>query len=164
MLKMSLRCTATSMMLCASLSAVAAPASTKPLVIEGVIQEFVGPAVRCPSNFGGTIVGHGISSLAGRVAFIGTDCITQNGPLFNFTEGRMTIVTAESDQIFANYSGQFVPTGQGANFVFSNATFQITGGTGRYKKASGGGSFTGDEDMGTGAGTIKLTGQITFKE
>jgi len=76
----------------------------------------------------------------------------------------MTIVTTDSDQIFLNYSGQFVPTGEGAKFVFSNATFQITGGTGRYKKAAGGGNFTGAEDMATGAGTIKVNGQITFKD
>lgn len=163
-MKKPVRCAALSLMLCVSMTAVAAPASTKPLVIEGVLQEFVGPSARCSSNFGGTIVGQGNSALVGRVAFIGTDCITQNGPLFNFAEGRMTIVTTDSDQIFLNYSGQFVPTGEGAKFVFSNATFQITGGTGRYKKAAGGGNFTGGEDMATGAGTIKVNGQITFKD
>lgn len=163
-MKTPFRCAALSLLLGVSVSAIAAPASTKPLVIEGVLQEFVGPSARCPSQFGGTIVGQGNSDLVGRVAFIGTDCITQNGPLFNFAEGRMTIVTTDSDQIFLNYSGQFVPTGEGAKFVFSNATFQITGGTGQYKKAAGGGSFTGGEDMSTGAGTIKVNGQITFKD
>jgi len=162
-MKTLVRTAALSLMLCASVSATAAPASTDPLVIEGVLQEFVGPSARCPSNFGGTIVGQGNSALVGRVAFIGTDCITQHGPLFNFAEGRMTIVSTDSDQIFLNYSGQFVPTGDGAKFVFSNATFQITGGTGRYKKATGGGSFTGGEDMTTGGGTIKVNRQMTVK-
>ena len=65
--------------------------------------------------------------------------------------------------VFASYSGQFVPTGEGTNFVFSNASFKITGGTGRYFKASGGGAITGGEDMTTGKGTIKLSGKISLK-
>ena len=162
-MNLSFRCAAASLMLCASFAATASPSVTKPLVIEGVLQEFVGPSLRCKSLFGGTIIGQGYSALTGRVAFIGTDCITPSGPLFNFSNGRITIVTTDSEHIYANYQGQFVPTGEGTKFTFNNATFQITGGTGRYKKASGGGSFTGGEDMATGAGTIKLNGKITYK-
>jgi len=162
-MKLSYRCAAASLLLCASFAASAAPATTRPLEISGVLQEIVGPSLRCASKFGGTIIGHGNSAQIGPVAFIGTDCITPNGSLFNFSEGRIAIVVSSTEQIFANYSGQFVPTGEGTKFTFNNATFQITGGTGRYKHASGGGTFTGGEDMATGAGTIKLKGQITSK-
>jgi hypothetical protein len=48
--------------------------------------------------------------------------------------------------------------------VFSNATFQITGGTGQYARASGGGTMTGDEDIVTGQGTVQLSGQIQYKD
>lgn len=128
------------------------------------MQEVVGPSLRCASKIGGTIAGHGEDSIFGKVAFIGTDCITPSGPLYNFSDGRFTIVTKTGELIFANYSGQFVPTGEGTKFIFSNATFQITGGTGRYFRASGGGGFTGGEDMATGAGTIKLDGKITYRD
>jgi hypothetical protein len=163
--KLFLRLAATSLMLCASFSASAAgKLVTKPLVIAGVVQEAVGPSLRCASKIGGTIAGHGDDPLFGKVAFIGTDCITPSGPLYNFSDGRFTIVTRTGELIFANYSGQFVPTGEGTKFVFNNATFQVTGGTGRYFRASGGGGFTGGEDMATGAGTIKLDGKITYRE
>ncbi len=135
---------------------------TKPLTVSAVIQERVGPMPRCPSQFGGTITGHADSALLGRTVVIGTDCITPAGPLFNFSQGKMVIMTTTGEQIYANYSGQFVPTGEGAKFVFSNATFQITGGTGRYWRASGGGALTGSEDMLTGAGVAELSGKITY--
>jgi hypothetical protein len=162
--KLFLRLAATSLMLCAPVAVLAKSFVTKPLVISGVIQEVVGPSLRCASKFGGTITGHGADPAVGRVAFIGTDCITPSGSLFNFTDGRITIVTQTGELIFANYSGQFVPTGEGTKFVFNNATFQITGGTGRYFRASGGGGFTGGEDMASGAGTIKLNGKISYRE
>jgi len=162
-MKLPYRSAVASLLLCTSFAASAGPATTKPLEISGVLQELVGPSLRCASKFGGTIIGHGTSAQVGPVAFLGTDCITPSGSLFNFSEGRITIIMGTAEQIFANYSGQFVPTGEGTKFTFNNATFQITGGTGRYKHASGGGSFTGGEDMATGAGTIKLKGQITTK-
>ena len=142
-------------------AAASAASVTKPLTVSAVIQERVGPAARCPSNFGGTITGHADSALLGRAVVIGTDCITPSGPLFNFSNGKMIIINTSGDQIYANYSGQFVPTGEGAKFVFSGATFQITGGTGRYFRATGGGTLNGAEDMITGAGTAELSGTIT---
>ncbi len=146
------------------LASVAASAAsvTKPLAVSAVIQEIVGPSARCPSQFGGTITGHANSALLGRSVIISSDCITPSGPLFNFSQGKMIIVTLTGEQIYANYSGQFVPSGDGAKYVFSNATFQITGGSGRYWRASGGGALTGGEDMLTGAGTAELNGKITY--
>lgn len=150
----------------ASLLAATASASaafvTKQFSVSAVIQERVGPMARCPSKFGGTITGHGDSALLGRTVVISTDCITPSGPLFNFSQGKMIIVTTSGDQIYANYSGQFVPTGEGAKYVFSGATFQITGGTGRYWRATGGGALTGGEDMVTGVGTADLNGKLTY--
>lgn len=146
------------------LSSAAASAAlvTKPLTVSAVIQERVGPMARCASQFGGVITGHADSAVLGRSVVVGTDCITPSGPTFNFSQGKMVIITMTGEQIYADYSGQFVPTGDGAKFVFSNATFQITGGSGRYWRASGGGSLTGGEDMITGAGTAQLTGKISY--
>jgi hypothetical protein len=96
------------------------------------------------------------------VAFVGSDCITQDGAIYNFSRGRFIIMTVSGDQVYADYSGQFVPTGQGANYVFSGATFQIVGGTGRYFFATGGGTIQGTEDMLTGAGTVQLSGRMSY--
>jgi hypothetical protein len=130
--------------------------------VSGVIQEVPGPSARCPSKFGGTVTGYGGSTLLGRVAFVANDCITQDGAVYNFSQGRFIIMTQSGDQVYAEYSGQFVPTGQGAMYVFSGATFQIVGGTGQYIFATGGGQLQGSEDMLTGAGTITLSGRMSY--
>jgi hypothetical protein len=105
----------------------------------------------------------GDSPQLGRVVFMANDCITPTPPLFNFA-GRFIVTTLTGEQIYANYSGQFVPTGEGTKHVFSGATFQITGGTGKYSKATGGGALTGAEDIVTGNGNLKLSGQIHSKD
>ncbi|MFC4932808.1 hypothetical protein [Massilia sp. GCM10023247] len=154
---------AVTLLLAASAGASAGDWVVEPIEVEGVLQEAVGPANRCLSKFGGTISGRGESKLmGGKVVFIGTDCITPVGPLFNFSDGKFIVLTTSGDQIFANYSGQFVPTGEGARYNFSGATFQVTGGTGKFARASGGGTFTGGEDMVTGAGDIKLVGKVLY--
>lgn len=146
----------------AATCATAAPASPHPLTVNGVFQEQVGPALRCASKFGGNIAGLGDSAQLGRVAYVGSDCITPSGPLFVFSDGRFVIVTSTGEQIYASYGGQFVPTGVGTNYVFSGATFQITGGSGRYFRASGGGTLNGGSDMATGSGTLSLSGTINY--
>ncbi len=138
----------------------AAPMKAQTLAVSATIQEFVGPSVRCASNFGSTLTGQGLSPTLGRVVLIGTDCITPSGPLLNFSEGRIIIVTTTGEQIYANYSGQAVPTGEGTKYLFNGATFQITGGTGRNFRATGGGTITGGGDLATGAGAVEILGQI----
>ncbi|QYF93449.1 hypothetical protein KY495_22745 [Massilia sp. PAMC28688] len=142
--------------------ALATPASTRPLTVSGVFQEQVGPSLRCASKFGGNIGGFGDSAQLGRIAYVGSDCITPSGSMFVFSEGRFVIVTMTGEQIYASYGGQFVPTGEGANYVFNGATFRITGGSGRYFKATGGGTLNGGSNMITGSGTLSLDGKITY--
>jgi len=148
----------------ASMTASAASISykTEALEVVGVLQEIAGPSARCPTQFGGTITGHGMSTTLGPLAFVANDCITPSGAIFTFNKGRFIILTASGDQVFASYSGQMVPTGVGTQYTFTGGTFQITGGTGQYIFATGGGALDGGEDMATGAGNIKLTGKISY--
>ena len=164
MLKSVLRIATASVLLSAAFTASAAKPSSQDFEVNGVLQEIPGPSLRCPSKFGGTILGFGDSPQLGKLSFLSSDCITPSGTSFTFSDGRFLITTLTGEMVFASYSGQFVPTGQGTNFVFSNASFQITGGTGKYNNASGGGDLTGGEDMATGKGTIKLSGQILLKK
>jgi hypothetical protein len=163
MMKSSLRLTTLSLLMFASIGASAAPAAN-PLQISGVFQEQAGPSARCTSLFGGSLAGHGSSALVGQVAFVANDCITPSGPLYNFSHGHFIVITTTGEQILADYSGQMVPTGVGAQYEFSGGTFQITGGTGRYAKASGGGTLSGGEDLATGSGRLQLAGQILLKK
>jgi hypothetical protein len=162
-LRALVRPAAVTLLLAASASASAGSWVIEPIEISGVLVEATGPASRCPSNFGGTIRGYGESALmGGKVVYIATDCITPDGPLFNFSGGKFVVMTTSGDQIFANYSGQFVPTGEGARYVFSGASFQVTGGTGKFARVTGGGTLSGGEDMITGAGDIKLAGKVLY--
>ena len=133
---------------------------SQPMVISAVIQEIPGPSPRCASNFGATLTGAGNSPTLGRVVMIGSDCITPDGPLLNFNQGKITIVTLNGDLLFGEYMGQVVPTGEGTKYVFNGATYRITGGTGRHFKATGGGSLTGGGDLATGAGTLEISGKL----
>jgi len=162
MFKSVLRLATGTILLSAALCASAESAKYRDFKVSGVLQEIPGPSSRCASNYGGTILGYGTSTV-GKVTFMAADCITPNGATYTFSDGKFMITTMSGELIFANYSGQFVPTGEGAKYVFSNATFQITGGTGRYAKASGGGDMAGTEDLVTGQGTIQLTGSILAK-
>ncbi|HEY1149173.1 MAG TPA: hypothetical protein VGF27_11405 [Pseudoduganella sp.] len=135
---------------------------TVSLEASGVLQEAAGPAARCPTRFGGSITGFGDSALIGRHAFVATDCIKASYPIFESSRGQLILLTTAGDQIFVTYSGQMVPTGDGAKYVFTGGTFQIVGGTGLYKNASGGGTLDGAEDMATGQGTMKMTGRISY--
>lgn len=160
----TLRLAVATMLLSTAVGASAGNKTYQDLELSGVLQEIPGPSLRCPSKFGGTILGYGDSALLGRVTFLSTDCITPSGTSYTFSDGRFMITTLSGELLFASYSGQFVPTGEGTNYVFSNASFQITGGTGRYAKASGGGNLYGSEDMASGKGTIQLKGQILLKK
>lgn len=164
MITSTLRLAGAALLLATSGITMAASTTNVPIVIDGVLQEIPGVQLRCPSKFGGTIIGRGEGTLTGPVAFLSSDCITPSGTSYTFSAGKLIVIAVAGDQIFADYSGQFVPTGVGANYVFSNATFQITGGTGKYSKATGGGTLTGGENMSTGAGTIKLSGTISYKD
>ena len=163
MFKSVLRFATGAVLLSAAFGAHADAGSYKDFQVSGVLQEIPGPSPRCASNFGGTILGYGSSPLLGKLTFIASDCITPNGSSFTFSNGKLIITTLTGDLVFANYSGQFVPTGEGTKYVFSNATFQITGGTGTYYKATGGGDLKGGEDMATGQGTLQLSGRVFSK-
>lgn len=169
MFKSVLRAVAGSVLMSAALVASAAPAGPaapaayQDLTLTGVFQETIVPSVRCPSGLSGNLAGYGGGTVLGRIAFLSNDCFTQNGPIFSFSQGKFMITTATGELLFADYSGQVLPTGVGTNGVMSGATFTITGGTGKYVKASGGGQLDGTEDLATGQGTIKMTGRILLK-
>lgn len=134
---------------------------TKPMTISASIQEIPGPSLRCASKFGATLTGAGTSPTLGTVVMIGNDCITPDGPVLNFSQGRIVIVTMNGDQLFGEYMGQVIPTGEGTKYVFNGATYRITGGTGKNFRATGGGTLTGGGDLATGAGALTISGSLT---
>lgn len=163
MFKSALRLATGSLLLSASLCASAATSAYQDFTISGVFQELVGISLRCPTKIGGTMTGYGTSTQFGRVVFLGGDCVTPTGTLNTFSDGKFILTALTGELLFANYSGQAVPNSDGSAFVFSNATFQITGGTGRYAGATGGGTLNGTENAKTFQGQLQLSGRILLK-
>jgi hypothetical protein len=159
----SIRLLSSLVLMTASLSALAGPTVAKPLVVNGVFSEKIGPEPQCTSTLGGKLAGHGETAEGTPVAFVGGDCFSQSGTTFTFSNGKFILLYPNGDQIFANYGGQFVPTGAGTAYVMNGGTFTITGGSGTYSHALGGGYLSGTEDLSNGAGTIGLTGVVYYK-
>ena len=111
----SIRLLSSLVLVAASFSASAAPTVGKALEVKGVFNEKVGPAPQCASTLGGKLAGHGETADGTPVAFVGGDCFAQSGTTFTFSNGKFVLLYPNGDQIFANYSGQFLPTGQAVN-------------------------------------------------
>lgn len=77
----------------------------------------------------------------------------------------MTFTVSSGDEIFADYSGWFVPTRYPSIFTLKDSFFSITGGTGSFLGAKGGGKLFGTEDILSGWGLMQATGEISgFKK
>ena len=140
---------------------VSTDAKSAALSVTAIIHETIAsPDFGCGSFVGGTITGNGISSLLGQVSVSGKDCITPfpDGH-FSFV-GKMTFGTS-SGSIFADYEGLFTPTNFPSVFVFTDSSFKITGGTGSFQKAKGGGTLLGGENIDTGNGLLLVSGNIS---
>ena len=121
---------------------------------------------RCPASFlVGTTTGKGTASQMGAVTLAATDCpLTQDGVNFFFSDGRLTLTAANGDKLTASYGGTLLPV-PGANPPVHaiNGTFSVTGGTGRFAGARGGGSLQGSEDIVTLKGRYEVKGMLTLR-
>lgn len=142
------------------LMALASP-TTAPLKISAVTQEKSGLNPDCPSGFGGTTTGTGKSTHMGKISIAANDCITPADNHYAFI-GKLTITAANGDKLSGDYSGSLVPAETVPVYSFSNATFQITGGTGRFSKASGSAEIKGNQDIKTGKGKMEVDGTISY--
>jgi hypothetical protein len=135
----------------------------------------------CPQR--GVLTGYGDSSLLGSSTAAATDCVTvlDNGAKLKFDHGVMALSTAakapgnpklpkDAGTIFLSYSGTFALTGMTATeltYTMTSGTFTINGGTGKYARATGGGSMSG-QTIGNvnptipGKGNLKAEGLISY--
>ena len=121
---------------------------------------------RCSGSFlVGTTTGQGTASHMGAVTLAATDCPhTQNFVNFFFSDGRLTLTAANGDKLTAIYSGTLLPV-PGANLPMHaiNGVFAVTGGSGRFAGARGGGSLQGSEDLATLKGHFEVSGMLTLR-
>jgi hypothetical protein len=126
--------------------------------------------------FKGTFGGTGTATAGGRcpvltVEIRGTGNLTHMGlfttdqshcaapPSPAFTDGVFTLTAANGDQIHGTYSGEFVPLDPPLFTI--DGHFAITGGTGRFAGATGGGDASGVQNLVTGDATVSLVGTIS---
>jgi hypothetical protein len=107
----------------------------------------------------GTTTGSGSATLLGKITGVSTDCISPTDGSYTFSNGHMTLTTANGDTLTADYSGSLTPT---ANYpVFSlSGTYRITGGTGRLAGATGTGTLQGLDNIASGTGQYVMTGTL----
>lgn len=142
---------------------------SSPLAITSVIHETVIPTLmdptpRCATPLEGTITGNGTSPLLGKVSFEAHDCITPAGTSLSFI-GKMVFTMLSGDELFADYGGSFTPTSYPSVYTLTKSSFTITGGTGSFLNAKGGGTLQGVEKIDpfllTGLGLMQATGTIS---
>ena len=131
-----------------------------PLNVSVLFKEKVGFRPDCPSQFGGTANGIGAGTHLGVFSFMATDCITPIDFYFSF-EGDFLLTAINGDELSGIYGGLFIPVNGGPVHRLEDATMEITGGTGRFAQATGGGTLTGGEHLNTGIGVFQVDGTIS---
>ena len=113
------------------------------------------PDPRCaPPTVLVELSGEGTVSRLGRVTATASHCIIDDPAAPAFTDGEMTIVD-DRGELFIEYSGTDVAGDL-------NGTWTVTGGTGDFVGASGGGTLTGTADPEGRRGVIRLDGSLTI--
>jgi hypothetical protein len=118
----------------------------------------------------GQLAGSGSATQLGRVTATSQDCINLRGDPAagafgfhnNFAPAGVVLIGESGDQLHARYSGTLTPQPKAPHRIAG--LFVITGGTGRYVGATGGGVVTGSEEispLGFGQGQVVLSGVLS---
>jgi hypothetical protein len=111
-----------------------------------------------PGVFDVAITGAGRGTPFGNLTFSATetlDFVSSPGTAV-VTDGEFVLTASDGSRLFATYTGTGVPDPDSPGFFIGEATATITGGTGRFERASGTVPFSLDIDAAT------LTEIITF--
>ena len=161
--------------LAALLTTSAAAQATRPATAfsaKATFTEVVIPAAPGgPCFLVGQLAGSGTATQLGRITAASQDCINPRGDPAagafsfhnNYAPTGLVFVGESSDQLFARYSGTLTPRSNAPHRI--SGLFVITGGTGRYTGATGGGIVDGTEDIsqpGIGQGQVTLTGVLSY--
>lgn len=120
--------------------------------------------VACPAApfLQGSTVGTGNASHMGRVTLQSTDCPTPSPTVFTFTGGRLLLTAANGDTLHADYSGALLPTSAVSPLYSLSGSYRVTGGTGRFRGATGAGTLQGSSNILTGQSSYQASGTIRY--
>ena len=110
----------------------------------------------------GNTSGSGHATHLGAVTGSGIDCITPTSAYtYAFSNGVLTLTAANGDQLRAEYQGTLTPSATPPIYTIAG-TYRFIGGTGRFNGASGTGTISGLENLGTGQGNFVFNGTISY--
>lgn len=135
------------------------------------IAETIVIAGSSPCFLVGSVTASGNASHLGQVTATSSDCINPSGSdSFIFASsgegptGGLVFTAANGDTLYAKYIGTLTQQPSGPHLITGH--FTISGGTGRFVEATGGGTLTGTEVIdftaGTGSGEIEAIGTIAY--
>lgn len=136
-----------------------------PFVAKVTIKESVTFTFAAPCFGIGSLTGSGVATHLGKVTGSSQDCFNPvgafnpNAPSYQFSSfgPGLVFVAASQDKVFAAYSGTVTYRENAPHLVRGN--FLITGGTGKFTGATGGGTLEGYEDL---SAVVSATGAIVF--
>jgi hypothetical protein len=139
---------------------VPAAAQTTPFKADFTLEVSFVPAT--PGVFLGTTSGAGLASHLGRVAATSTEVLdfTASPGRVTVRDGQLVMVAANGDELHWSYGGGGpLPDASGTTPIAG--TFVITGGTGRFAGASGGGTVEGLASVVTNIVSLSYRGTIS---
>jgi hypothetical protein len=154
-------CIAAFLALGASLAIVPPAAAETPFKSDFTLQASFSPGA--PGVFLGTTYGAGHASHLGRVTATSTEVLdfTASPGRLTVRDGRLVMVAANGDELHWSYGGGgALPDASGTSAI--TGTFVITGGTGRFATASGGGTVEGLASVVTNIVSLSYRGTITY--
>lgn len=86
------------------------------------------------------------TDVAGDVSHLGASVMTGRHPTpgeTDIADGKMKLVAANGDEVWMTYTGYAPPVDPATGLVVVEVDYTISGGTGRFAGASGGGEMTG---------------------
>lgn len=135
----------------------------RPVAIKGTFETVsvpLGPPLTNPARQLQRITGEGQVSHLGKSTFEASSTIffAPQPPLTN--SGTSTMTAANGDKLYSTFTGTITPQPDGKRLVSLRHT--ITGGTGRFEKASG--YYTGltTADPATPAGVLNIEGELVY--
>lgn len=153
----------------------AAQPQSRPFKAKLVLTESVLFTGAVPCFAIGTMQATGNATQLGKVTATSSDCINPQGGFdpsgpnsFSFASNGagsagLVFTAANGDLLYAAYSGSLTAQPTGPHKV--TGQFVITGGTGRFLGATGGGTLSGYEDISqvvSGHGEIEATGTVAY--
>jgi hypothetical protein len=120
----------------------------------------------------GALTGFGTAASLGPVTALSQDCINPIGAFdpaagsyhFTSTGTGLRLRTSDGSVLFATYSGTLRHRPGEPHAI--KGDFVVTGGTGRFRHATGGGTLSGHEDIGAlvlGVGQVVFSGRIVLR-